>query len=170
MKLCALLFHFSGCTACDVNVKKAEQEHPFLLCIYTLRTSHWQDCKLYFSLNLQHLNGAHVWSMVLSLFCSNSPSSHLLANEAGVYEHGISLYPQLCVIILCYTTSFTQADGYFPAHHPLSPLPFFSPFSPALLCTPLVSHFCFLPQHLTHHPFILPSPPFSALLMSISHS
>lgn len=66
MTPCALLFHFSGYTLCDVNVNnRTGVLHLWMLCIYTLRTCHLQDCKLYFSLDLCHSNSADVWSMTL---------------------------------------------------------------------------------------------------------
>lgn len=108
---------------------------------------------------------------LLSFLCTESP---FLANKAGLREHVFPLYPQLLPVTLCYITPFNLADGHFPAHRPLSPLPFLSPPSPALLCTPPVSHLCPVPPHLFLHPFILPPGPlFSGLptvLMSISHS
>lgn len=87
---------------------------------------------------------------LLSFLCAQS---QFLANKAGLCEHVFSLYPQLLPVTLCYITPFNLADGYFPAHHPSSPLPFLSPLSPALLCTPPVSHLCPVPPHVSLHSF-----------------
>lgn len=135
-------------------------------------TPHWQDCKLYFNLNIPPLSAGRAWQMTLYwvFFAMNL---NFLANKAWLWEHVFPLYPQLLPVTLCYITPFNLADGHFPAHHPSSPLPFLSPLSPALLCTPPVSHLCPVPPHVSLHAFTLPSPPFSALptvLMSISHS
>lgn len=86
-----------------------------------------------------------------------------LANKAGLCEHVFPLYPQLLPVTLCYITPFNLADGHFPARHPSSPLPFFSPLSAALLCTPPVSHLCPVPPHLSLHPCILLQAPDSVL-------
>lgn len=67
---------------------------------------------------------------------------------AGVNEHDVSLSPWLLAVTLCYIIQFNLADGHFLAHHPTSPLPFIFPFSPALLCTPLVSHSCVPSLHI----------------------
>ena len=104
---------------------------------------------------------------LLHFLCCNSTICTVffffLANKAETYEDSVSLYPHsLRIITLCYTTPFNLADGHFPVHHPSSPLPSLSPFSPALLCTPLVSHLCPVCPHPTHHPFNCHLPPLSA--------
>lgn len=121
-----------------------EQNIPFIhykcicsvVCIYTQRTPHWQPSKLYFNLNICLLRAGCAWQMKL-YWVFFAPNTTFLLNKACLCEHLFPLYPQLLPVTLCYLTLFNLADGHFPAHHSSSPLPFFSPLSPALLCTPL---------------------------------
>ena len=116
------------------------------------------------------LGGHDRWHLIEFSFYWSPP---FLANKAGLCEHVFPLYPQLLPVTLCYISPFNLADGHFPARHPSSLLPFLSPPSAALLCTPPVSHLCPVPPHLSLHPCILLQAPVSVLpaeLMPISHS
>lgn len=142
----ASLFHFSRYIGCKMWI--TEQDIPVshykwicsVVCIYTLGTPHWQDCKLYFNLNIPPLSAGRAWRMTLywAFFALNPHFWQIKQDYVSIFP----LYPQLLPVTLCYITPFNLADGHFPAHHPSSPLPFLSPFSPALLCTPPVLHLC----------------------------